>query len=404
MDRRAFLATVGTAAGATAGCLGSGLPGGGTPGLLDPVAGTWPTYQFDSARTGHVPEPGTPPEDRTGGWTFPTSVGRTPTVADGVVYVCSVDGFLAAIDATTGEETWRFEADAGEDATFWATPVPSGDTLYAHGDSGVFALDRETGEPNWRVEPEVERLRPRTLAVVDGTVVLERGRTVVAGLDASSGEERWRYDVGEYATNSSLAVADGTVYFAALDGTVHAVGIDAGRRRWRREVTEGRTRGVSVVDGTVYLTSNSVHAVDAESGDPEWTLDVHERATLDDCPNDGGQSGSGGFPASQPAVAGGRLFVRYGECHVVAVETESGDVAWSAKIPGPRRAPVVVGDRLYVSADDGVVTLDSETGERTGPTFGTPLRPSTAPVVVDGVVFVGVGGRDADALVASTAG
>ena len=46
-------------------------------------------------------------------WRFETSgeVYSSPVVVEGVVYVGSVDDYVYALDAATGEMIWRFETD-----------------------------------------------------------------------------------------------------------------------------------------------------------------------------------------------------------------------------------------------------------------------------------------------------
>lgn len=399
MDRRGFLATVGPLTVFQSGCLSTGpfdRLSGQSGGPLDPITGTWPTYQFDSGRTGYNPDPGTSHEDRTGHWSIAMRVSGTPAVADGTVYVGSLDGFLIALDATTGEEHWRFTVETEADNTFWATPVPDGGSLYIHSDTGIYALDRASGEQHWRVQPEIERLRPETVAISDETVYVERARTAVAALDAATGEERWRYDTEDYSISSAVALVDDAVYFSAVDGSVHAVDADTGERRWRSEIDKGRVLDLAVSAETVFLTSYIIYALDAESGERKWAFNTHERLPVNPGGSSGQQSGSGGPQASPPTIANGTLYVKSDEGPVVAIDAETGELVWFAEMIGPDRAPIVVDDLVYVTGENAVHTLDASSGKPSGWEFRLRGFPLTSPVVVDGVLFIRTRGSDQD--------
>ena len=80
----------------------------------------------------------------TGGW-----VVNAPTVADGVVYFGSDDDSVNAVDASTGDPLWRFEA--GE--VIRSTPTVTGGTVYVgSNDNHAYALDAETGEMLWKYD------------------------------------------------------------------------------------------------------------------------------------------------------------------------------------------------------------------------------------------------------------
>ncbi|MFC1924877.1 PQQ-binding-like beta-propeller repeat protein, partial [Chloroflexota bacterium] len=62
----------------------------------------------------------------------------TPAVDNGVVYIASTDHWLYAINAESGEEIWRFEAEAG----ILSTPVVYEGTVYiGANDNKFYAID-----------------------------------------------------------------------------------------------------------------------------------------------------------------------------------------------------------------------------------------------------------------------
>lgn len=70
----------------------------------------------------------------------------SPLVHNGLVYFCDKGGFVAALDAATGEERFR-ERLPGE---VWATPVGAGDRVYFFGKDGVTTV--------WRAGPAFDPL------------------------------------------------------------------------------------------------------------------------------------------------------------------------------------------------------------------------------------------------------
>lgn len=62
-----------------------------------------------------------------------------PSVADGVVYIPTEDGGLAALDALDGHIRWRFAP--GEQKGPWSPPALVGETLYALGNGHLYALE-----------------------------------------------------------------------------------------------------------------------------------------------------------------------------------------------------------------------------------------------------------------------
>ncbi|MGH9455400.1 MAG: PQQ-binding-like beta-propeller repeat protein, partial [Terriglobia bacterium] len=81
------------------------------------------------------------------------SIHSSPVLADGLLYVTSLDGALHAIDIHTGREVWKFQTDA----QIHSTPSISGDRILFGNDSGkVFAVDRKSGKGIWEAAAGAE--------------------------------------------------------------------------------------------------------------------------------------------------------------------------------------------------------------------------------------------------------
>ncbi|MCG8416554.1 MAG: PQQ-binding-like beta-propeller repeat protein [Proteobacteria bacterium] len=92
-----------------------------------------------------------------GEWRF--GAAATPAIADGMLYVPLHEGYIAAIDAASGVEGWRFAGRPSsihpahyqtESSGFSAAPVVTGSLLWVGGSDGtVTALDRASGKVVW---------------------------------------------------------------------------------------------------------------------------------------------------------------------------------------------------------------------------------------------------------------
>ncbi len=163
-------------------------------------------------------------------WSFHSGIEATfqttPLVADGVMYATLPGGHVAALDATTGIEQWRYEHTLVVDRPCCGianrgAALAYGRVFVATPDAQLIALDRETGEVVWRAElapPDGMLGASMAPLVFDGKVFAgvtgagyegpaeassladviafhERGggRGYLAAFEAASGAELWRW-------------------------------------------------------------------------------------------------------------------------------------------------------------------------------------------------------------------
>ena len=180
---------------------------------------------------------------------------------------------LLALDLHTGDEVWATQFTAGDawtitdpsglDADVGAAPnlfEAGGTEAVGVGDkAGSYrALDRDTGEVLWErklTEGGAQGGIMASAAVADGTVYVtsnDAGRdAVLAALDADTGDEVWRSDVGAHVTGP-LTWANGVLYLADDSGRIAAYDADGGALLWAHEVPFPAAGGIAVVDGVIY--------------------------------------------------------------------------------------------------------------------------------------------------------
>jgi len=173
----------------------------------------------------------------------------------------------ALVLAQTADGTATFHGDLGRTGE-QPGPAPAGDPTLA-----------------WRFETQgAVQAAP---VVADGVLYVGSNDGSLYALDSEAGEERWRFSTDGPITGAA-AVADGSVYFASGDGYAYAVNAESGEQRWRYFAAElnpdtdtllpedqdrgSITSSVMVVDGLVYVSSNSfkITAIDAETGIERW--------------------------------------------------------------------------------------------------------------------------------------
>jgi polyvinyl alcohol dehydrogenase (cytochrome) len=180
---------------------------------------------------------------------------------------------LLALDLQSGEEVWhtQFTADdawtlaqpSGLDADVGAMPnlfpVDGKDAVGVGDKAGTYrALDRETGEILWEApltQGGTQGGVMASAAVADGTVYVtsnDASRDAdMAALDADTGEEVWRAQLGAHVTGP-VTWANGVLYVSDDSGRIAAYDAADGSRLWSYDVPFPAAGGIAVVDGVVY--------------------------------------------------------------------------------------------------------------------------------------------------------
>jgi outer membrane protein assembly factor BamB len=184
--------------------------------------------------------------------------------------------YLFALDAKTGQERWRYRAEAPDvnSGVCLRQSVVTADTIFAAGDNRLYAVNRATGRDRWK-PVEVRRLvegqvRPVEVhGLVDASSVLI-GMTsgFLIAFDKASGRTVWEI-AGQYSVSKpSTAVAGNVLYFqgspdtrpaAHARGTLHALDLDTRTILWsfsRQTAEPNWPFGVvTPVDGGLWVDS-----------------------------------------------------------------------------------------------------------------------------------------------------
>jgi len=297
-------------------------------------------------------------------------------VVNGVVYIGSGNGYLYALNASTGAKLWSYDKKANAFAN--SSPAVANGVVYIGGfgvDNGViYALDAASGAQLWSYTIDLYVATP---AVANGVVYVGCGDGGVVALNASTGTLLWGNTDPVLAP---LSVANGVVYVGERTGGVYALNASTGDQLWNYYIgpsgplARDDTSAPVIANGVVYTASaftSLVYALNATTGKLLWTYDT-------------GNSG-----LTSPAVANGLVYIGLGDGNVYALNATTGAKLWSYRTGSSvYSSPAVANGVVYIGSDDGnFYALNAATGVKlwsyaTGGSVGDP-------VVANGRVYVG---------------
>lgn len=147
-------------------------------------------------------------------WYFDTNTSRgleaTPLVADGIMFSTAAWSVVYAHDARNGELLWTYDPQVPKEWGAYAccdvvnrgVALWEGQVFVATLDGYLVALDAGSGEELWKMNT-IDRDQPYTITgaprVVDGKVIIGNGgaefgvRGYISAYDGNSGEQLWRF-------------------------------------------------------------------------------------------------------------------------------------------------------------------------------------------------------------------
>lgn len=271
-----------------------------------------------------------------------------PGVGSGLVVTGSSDGYVVALDAATGKERWRTNV-ASE---VLAAPAVGTTLAYVRTvDGKLIALDPGTGKQTWFVQQTMPRLSVRGTGapVVDRNLVIcgfDNGR--VAAYDATDGSVVWdvlveppsgRTEVERLSDlNATVQVIGEDVYAVGYQGRVVALARESGQILWSVEFSSYAGLGADLRNLYASGDKGEIIAIERGSGRELW------------------RQGQLAFrDITAPTTFGGSVVVGDLDGYVHFFDAGTGKLqarvhAGSSRITS---APVVVNDLLYVLTDGG---------------------------------------------------
>jgi eukaryotic-like serine/threonine-protein kinase len=335
------------------------------------------TFHGNVARTGAYESAG-PAKFNGVRWSFKAGgpIVTSPAIADGVVYVASLDGHLYAIDQDTGKEKWTFKSSR----PIASSPAVDRGTLYFVSNVGALvALDVATGQPKWVFAAEYERkfeakglhgypspaqtipdawdIFTSSPAVAGGKVYFGGGDGGVYAVDAATGLLQWKFSTKD-VVHASPAIAGNTVFIGSWDSYLYALDADTGLLKWSFKSGEdpathnqvGFQSSPAVVDGTVYVGCRDAHvyALDAATGQKKWDYPTSKSWVI-----------------GTPAVRDGTVYAGTSDsARFVALDAKTGRLKFNFDAKAYIfSSAAIAGDRVYVGSHNGkLYAIDAKTG------------------------------------------
>lgn len=270
-------------------------------------------------------------------WRFRTEqpVAAKPVIADGRVYVCS--DRLYCLDATNGKPVWQFN-------TYGTIPSP---VVVKHGNvyfqcGGIYSLNAATGALNWEFWQDAWR-RGR-LEVTDQHIYSKAEKTLSC-VNVRTGKGVWktevRYAFAQFAasenfvyigTNGKLLCLDAytgkkfwhsilgkdplyptlsqdKVYAVSDKGKIFCIDGLNGAVLWQNEIDSNVIIKPIVLQDFVYVGSNEVYCLNAETGRLLW------------------KSNCNAFRITQMQITGELMYFR-GLGHLFCLNIQDGEKMW----------------------------------------------------------------------------
>jgi alcohol dehydrogenase (cytochrome c) len=233
----------------------------------------------------------------------PGSQQTTPLVHDGVFYVANPGEVVQALDAATGDLLWEYERGAEAPGSSFGGPPPGRmhrnisiyeDKIYLNtSDAHVVAIDARTGDEVWDTDLDhgVGFQFSSGSIIADGTVVsgmtgcgrYREETCYIVGVDARSGEERWRTStIALPGQRGGDTWGDLPVMFRAGSDAWIPGSYDPVTRTLFQGTAQPKpwARAARGTDGAA-LYSNSTLALDPDTGEMKWYYQHLPGETLD---------------------------------------------------------------------------------------------------------------------------
>jgi outer membrane protein assembly factor BamB len=234
-----------------------------------------------------------------------------PSVADGRMFVLTIDGRVFCLSTTDGSELWSYRGSPQQSAAMLnaSSPAVLGNRLvvpFAVGE--IVSINVATGQAEW-------------------SEILSQGRGASA--------------LASLTDAASPVIDNDIVYATSNGGRLIASNATSGERLWSLAVSSSKTPWVAGDAVYVSDTSGQLVAAARAGGGVLWATKLPGEGRI----------------WTGPVLAGGKLWLASNKGKLVSVDAASGAVGATKDLDaGVFISPIVAGGRLYVINDNGRVT------------------------------------------------
>ena len=326
-------------------------------------------------------------------------ISAAPVAQGGQVYTLDSQSMVTAIDET-GTILWHSElgksSDALKDASGGGLAVGGTQLFVTTGFGTVVALDTASGAELWT--QDLASYGGASPTVYDDLLYIAARDGAAWAIDTSNGRIKWQVAgptvAASHTGGPGPAVSDKYAVFPFGTGDVLASFRKGGLRSWSSGLSGARLglastqvrdlTGQPVIEGSsVYLASSAgrMAAVDLNTGLRIWTA----------------KQGSQGHIL----VAGGAVFAVSDAGNLIRLSKDDGALIWSTPLPKFTKksvksrakihahyGPILAGGRLILASSDGLIRQFNPADGTLITTVDLPSGAASAPIVVNGTLYV----------------
>lgn len=287
-----------------------------------------------------------------------TNVGGGVSFADGVIYASTGRAELLALDAGSGTIRWR--KPLGSPARS-APTIANGRLFVLTLDDRVQAFTAGTGEREWGYQAAsaaTTLLGQAAPAVSEGLVVCGFGSGDLVALRAESGALAWSDSLASSRGRTSLVdlsairalpvVDQGRVYAIGAGGLLVELDLRSGRRIWERDVGGIQTPWLAGDWLFVLTLEQMVAAIGRRDGRVRWLREMprYENPEKKRDP----------LYWSGPVLAGGKLVVAGSDERAYSIDPADGKLLGQVDLPGAAAVtPIAASGTMFIVTDDGTL-------------------------------------------------
>jgi len=174
-------------------------------------------------------------------------------------------GGLQALDRETYQEVWRLETGEG----IWAEPLLQDGVLFVPSiDHFLYAVDADSGEPVWSAPVDLEGAIASTPLYADGFLYVGSYSHKMYKIDVETGEIVAEYEGNNWIWGTPVLYED-VLYYTDLSGYVYALNADDLTLIWEERHAEKGIRPAPIVTDEFVVAASrdgKVYWLDRETG------------------------------------------------------------------------------------------------------------------------------------------
>ena len=260
---------------------------------------------------------------------------------------------VLCLDARTGKEVWRFEAETPPvNRAAASTPCVVEGKLFTALGGHAYCIDVKTGKPLWRTATSTKGPAASPLVVEGKLILLDQ---TLKALDAKTGELLWEQKAVKGCKSSPAAWGEGEhlTILSQSNGEFIGVNANTGEIRWQEQ---GGGDASAAISGD-YLAiqhqrSNSglvVYKISKDGIEKAWEHLFESRRY-----------------ASSPILHAGRVHLLGGSRHLSA-DLDTGKILWNKPSKCEIASPILADGKLFITENNGgiLTILDANADEYT---------------------------------------